>query len=449
MSHRTRSAPVVPDPLSSTVPKYDSTYGNPAAAFCVAAPAFAGPALASAPLAASALWLVSSNVLFAACQWASVVALAKLGAPVALGHLGLALAVATPVVLVTGFALRAYQATDVFRRYAFAAYLSLRLLANVVAGAVIVTAAVVSGLDAAAFAVVIPIGAAKLAEATSETCYGLAQRHDRMRFVAVSRMARGACGQLGLVTVVARGGTLADGAWALAAVWTAFLVAVDLPVASGLEPIFVRTPLATLGRLARESAPLGAVNGVFAVSQSLPRYLLQGSHGPAAVGYYTALAAVVPALSQLATAVCHAAAPRLGWTAATDAGRYRVLVGRLLGLAVLVSLLLTAGAALLGRGFLALAYADDYAAYHGTFVAVVLAAGLGVVNEVQYFALLAVRKLRAQLVIQSVGLGVTALAGLALVPRFGVGGAAGAAVLAGAATAAVGAWALLGRGSER
>src|SRR5262249_2429066 len=56
-------------------------------------------------LAGSALWLFSSNLLYAGCQWATVVGLAKLGSPAPLGHLGLALAAATPVVLITGFAL--------------------------------------------------------------------------------------------------------------------------------------------------------------------------------------------------------------------------------------------------------------------------------------------------------------------------------------------------------
>src|SRR5262247_1154296 len=46
-------------------------------------------------LAGSALWLFSSNLLYAGCQWATVVGLAKLGTPAPLGHLGLALADAT------------------------------------------------------------------------------------------------------------------------------------------------------------------------------------------------------------------------------------------------------------------------------------------------------------------------------------------------------------------
>jgi len=394
-------------------------------------------------LAASALWLLASNLAYAACQWGAIAGLAKLGAPTAVGRLGLALAVATPVVQITGFGLRAVQATDVVRRYAFCEYLHLRLAANVLAAAVIAAAARLGALDGDALAILVPIGVAKIVEATSETCYGLAQRHDRMRFVALSRVARGAVGLVGLIAIVARGGTLAAGAWALAAAWSAFLLLVDLPVAATLESPFARPRLRAVGRLARESAPLGGVQGLYAVSQNVPRYLLAASQGAAAVGYFTALAAINPPLSQVATAVCHAAAPRLG-AAAADARRYRRLVLRLAGLATAFGAVLVAGVVVAGRPFLALAYAEDYAARHVAFVVVAAGAALGLVNEVFYFALLALRRTRLQLGLECAAVAVTAAVGAALVPRFGLTGAALALVAAASARLLVGAGVVLG-----
>jgi len=176
-------------------------------------PRVAAPARGS--LARGALWLLASHVSYAACQWAALAALAKLGSAASLGHFGLALAVATPVVMVTGFALRTVQATDVHRRYAFSDYLSVRLIANLIAAA-IMGAVALAAFERAAGAILIPIGVAKLADATSETCYGLAQRHDRLRFVALSKATRGALGLMALVAVVGLGGTLEQGAWALA-----------------------------------------------------------------------------------------------------------------------------------------------------------------------------------------------------------------------------------------
>jgi O-antigen/teichoic acid export membrane protein len=396
-------------------------------------------------IAGPALWLFSSNLLYAACQWGTVVALAKLGAPSSLGHLGLALAVATPIVLITGFALRSYQATDVLRRYAFTDYLNLRLAANVLAAAIILAVGWLGGIERAAVAILIPITAAKIAEATSETCYGLAQRHERMRFVAISRMLRGAIGLGALVAVLAVTGSLAAGAWAMAGSWTVFLLLVDLRVARELEPILAKPDPAVLWRLARESAPLGAMHGVYAVTQSTPRYLLALAQGASAVGYYTALSAVGPAMAQLAAAVCQAAAPRLGWAASGDGSRYRALVLRLLGTALLAGALLVGGAILVGHRFLTLAYNESYAVYQGPFVLLVLAAALGVVSEVAYIAMVAARQLGLLLGVQCCGLLATALSGAIFVPMYGVGGAAVAAAFGGVGALVPATFILLGR----
>jgi O-antigen/teichoic acid export membrane protein len=386
-------------------------------------------------LAGSAFWLVSSNLLYALFQWATVVALARVGVT-SLGQFGVALAVTTPVVMLTGFALRAYQATDVVERYAFVDYLALRVVANLVAAALLAGIALAT-LDAATTAILVPLAVAKIAEATSETCYGLAQRQDRMAFVAWSKVVRGGLGLAAMVVVVALGGTVAEGMWALAGVWTVFLFAVDLLVARGLEPL-LRWPRWTSVRdLAVESAPLGAVTGAHAFTQSLPRYLLELTHGTAAVGYFTAFVSIVPALSQLGAAVGHAAAPRLGWAAAGDLPRYRALVRQLVAASAITTIALAVGAIAVGRPFLLIAYGSEYAAYQGTFVLLMLAAGLGVLNTLTTFAFIAVHRLGLQLGIQCLGLVVTGLAGALLIPTLSVPGAALALAAGGAAMAAV------------
>jgi O-antigen/teichoic acid export membrane protein len=397
---------------------------------------------AHAPLASSALWLLGSNLSYSACQWATVAVLAKIGPANGLGHFGLALAVVTPVVVVSNLSLRSYQATDVMRRYTFADYMNLRVLANLAAGAVIALAALVAGIDGPTGAILAPLAVGKLAEATSETCYGCAQRHDRMRFVALARAIRGAGGLAALIAVVGLGGSLAAGTWALAAAWTGFLLAVELPAAHALEPAFARPHVARLRRLASECSSLGVLNGLVALNQSIPRYILQAAYGAAAVGYFTALAGVGPAVSQLAAAVGHAAAPRLG-RAAGDGRRFRALVLRLLGTTAIAGAVLVLGTAAVGRPFLALAYAPDYATYQPAFVLLVAAAGLWAINMLSYFALLAMRRSVLQIVIQVLGIAVTVGTGLWLVPTYGVVGGAAATALSGFAMAAVNLWTLL------
>ncbi len=394
-------------------------------------------------LAANALWLLGSNIAYAACQWGAVVALAKFSAPESLGYFGLALAVTNPIVLVTGFALKAYQSTDVRGRYAFADYVNLRLAANLVAGALVGTIILLGIVGGTAGAVLVPVAVAKLADAISETCYGVAQKHECMRFVAIAKTVRGALGLLGLALVITLGGSVTAGAWALAAAWTGFLLVVEFPFAGRLEKPFGWPRGHVLWQLARDTAPLGGVAGVVALTQSLPRYLLQLTEGPAAVGYYTALASVVPVVSHLAAAVGNASAPRLGWAVLSDGRRYRTLVRRLTAVAAVASLTFATGAAVFGADFLRLAYTPDYAAYERTLVLVVVAAGFGVVNTVIYFALVAVRRVGFLLAIYTGGLVTTGTVGTILIPHLGLDGAALAAVAGSAVTAVLGARAAL------
>src|SRR5450755_1849007 len=71
-------------------------------------------------------WILTGNVVYAACQWGVIVALAKLGSSFMIGQFSLGLAIATPVLMFTNLHLRAVQATDACRLSSFGEYLRLR-----------------------------------------------------------------------------------------------------------------------------------------------------------------------------------------------------------------------------------------------------------------------------------------------------------------------------------
>src|SRR5512147_1698759 len=73
-------------------------------------------------------WTLAGNVVFAGCQWAMLVVLAKLVPPGLVGQFGLALAITTPVVVFANLNLRAMQATDARGEFAFGEYARVRAL---------------------------------------------------------------------------------------------------------------------------------------------------------------------------------------------------------------------------------------------------------------------------------------------------------------------------------
>src|SRR5690349_18837641 len=92
-------------------------------------------------------WALSGNIVYAACQWGMVVALAKLGNSFMVGQFSLGLAITTPVLMFTNLQLRAVQATDAKRQHPFGEYLGLRVMTTLVALSVIAAIAAFGGYE--------------------------------------------------------------------------------------------------------------------------------------------------------------------------------------------------------------------------------------------------------------------------------------------------------------
>src|SRR3954453_2324939 len=72
-------------------------------------------------------WTFAGNVIYAACQWAVLVVIAKLTTPADVGQFALGLAVTAPILIFANQGLRDVQATDAKRSFVFRQYLPYRL----------------------------------------------------------------------------------------------------------------------------------------------------------------------------------------------------------------------------------------------------------------------------------------------------------------------------------
>src|SRR5438552_2838114 len=86
-------------------------------------------------------WVLSGNLLYSACQWGIVVALAKLGSPKQVGEYALGLAVSAPIMLFANLQLRALMASDVTGQFRFGRFLAFRLISLAAALLVVAGAA--------------------------------------------------------------------------------------------------------------------------------------------------------------------------------------------------------------------------------------------------------------------------------------------------------------------
>lgn len=372
-------------------------------------------------------WTLLGELVFAACQWISLMVVAKLGSPEALGRYALGLAVATPVIVLANLHLRPIWVVDVrerpeHERASWADYLGLRLLMQPIALAAVALVCLIRGWPATTVAVVLLMALIRMAGSVSDIFYAPAQRAERMDPIGISRVLAGVA-WLGMLALgLALGsellalGLVALASFALTLTW-------DLHHARAHAPIRPRLDRAGLRRLVALALPMGLAAGLLGVTGNLPAYVLELDHGLAEVGFFAAVLSILQASGVVNVALGNAAIPRLAKLALGDPSAFWRLLIKLLAL---VGLLNGLGLALvLGFGdlYLRWAYTPEYAVYLPQLVIAALAAiVLGVANMLSQ-TLTALGRFRLQLVLNLVALIGSLGLSLWLIPGGGIEGA--------------------------
>jgi O-antigen/teichoic acid export membrane protein len=362
-------------------------------------------------------------VFYAAAQWAILSLIAKLGGSEMLGQYALAVALTTPLVMLSHLNLRAVLATDVDGRQPFGDYVAVRLGVSGLSLVGIAILALVSGHSGLA-AVILVTGLAQSSETVSDIYYGAMQRRDEMALIARSMIARG------LVSVCAFGLTLyvvRDLVWALAAVAmgrVALLLAYDRPRGAAGENL-TRSGLAAEMSILRAAMPLGVMLLLVSLNTNLPRYAIERFLGVGDLGAFAAVASFITVGSTVVNALGQAITPKLARHFSRREPEHFLRLT--FWLAASVCALGAAGtvvAAAYGQTVLRVLYRPEYAAHGGLLVAVMGTAIPGYVAIALGYAITAARAFDAQVPLFCVVAASCGGASWLLVPRFGLRGAA-------------------------
>ena len=400
-------------------------------------------ALNSQGIGSNLAWMVAGTLWSGFCQWAWIVALAKIGTIDMVGAFTLGQALAFPVLMFSCLNLRALYITDCRGTYRFLDYLALRLLTA--AGSVVFIAALAvaarypSGLSVSiAF-----IGVAKALEYVSDILYGLFHRQERMTGMSVSMMLRGtlSVGTLGIGAYST--GSLVWGCAGLVLSSAFVLLAFDIPRSLALLDIklpdalrecvlYARAVVAAgregrrrLGALALSGAPLGLVLMLVSLNVNIPRYFVERSLGMKDLGVFASIANLMAAGTVAIGALGQCVVPRLAkHFAAGEMRAFRALLWPL----VLGSLGLGAaglgGALVFGPQALAMIYRPEYSTRQDVLVWLMAASGALYLGVALGYAMTAVRCFTPQLPLIALSAAGTALTCMVLVPTLGLRGAA-------------------------
>jgi len=386
-------------------------------------------------------WAFAGNMLYGACQWGMLSALAKLGDASIVGQFTFGLAVSAPIFLFTSLQLRSVQATDARLQHRFGDCFTLRLLTTALALCVIFVVAPFATRSEPVRVIVLLISISKCIECMSDVIAGLFQREERLDRVATSLILRGAGSVLVFSLTFAYFRSLALSVVAMSGVWLAVLFFYDIPSARallGANDRFFHFDRRELRRLIMLSLPLGWVATIVSLTVNVPRYILQHDLGLADQGIFASLSYLIVAINLVVLALTQSAITRLSvMYAEGDMQRFKALLTKLSLLGVLVSVAGVPLALLIGRPLLTLIYRPEYGNHVLLLALLVAAAGLSMTGSFLFCGASAARAFRIQVPVYLLGLLVASSGTASLVPRYGMNGA-GISLLLSAATTVVG-----------
>jgi O-antigen/teichoic acid export membrane protein len=377
------------------------------------------------------VWAVAGNVVFAACQWGIVVALAKAGSTTMVGQFSLGIAIATPILMFSNCDLRAVQATDANHDFDFLEYVRLRAITTTLAFGAISLVAYLGRYGTQTALIIAAVGIAKAVEAFSDVHYGLFLLNGRLDRTGCSMMLRGVLAVIGMTAALVITGDVLRGCLAIGIVWFAVLVGFDMPRARVLirEASAARGTVQRLWMLTRIALPMGIVTTVASVNLQIPRYFVHAWLGDRNLGIFSALAYTTVAMTLVGDSLGQCVVSRLSRLFAEG---HRAKFAAHIRLLLLMASVVGAGGIaivhLFGPRLLRLIYSPEYAAHSHVFALLTVGAAIHFVASMLTVAITATRNFVVQVPMYVAMAVCTAVGCARWIPAWGLQGAAFAVI---------------------
>lgn len=318
-------------------------------------------------------WTCMGNAIYAAGQFAMLVLLTKLVRPELVGQYALGLALVYPVMMLTNMQLRSVMISDHRRQSHFGHYLGLRLLATVVALAIIFATTQVLRYRWELTAVVLLVAVAYGVETISDMYYARLQLHDRMAEISKSLIARALLSVFGLGVAVYFSRSLLWGVMAIVLARTAVLFGYDICERthgigekskwfSANQTMAPRFELGKQLELLWRSLPLGIVVLLTTLNASIPIFFIKHGLGERDLGIFSALGLTISIGNMAVVSLGQAAFTRLSRAYASRRfATFGSLLGKLLIFAAAIGVCGMIISKLAGREILTSLFRPEYA----------------------------------------------------------------------------------------
>jgi len=385
-------------------------------------------------------WTFVGNVLYAAGQMLILMLMAKLLDAERVGMYALGLAITTPIIIFSNYALRHLLATDQRSQTPFVHHFSLRIIMTAAAMLLIIGIVFFGGYRGELAAVILAIGLSKSIESISDIFYGLFQQHEQLNLMARSMIFRSVLMVPALAAGIVISGSAAWGVLGVAIAWFVVLVVYDIPqstqilrlIESASENMvagknrlrftFDAQALRTLSALA---FPLAITTLLVSFQVQVPRYLVERYLGITMLGIYAGMTYPIIALRTLVGALGHSAAPRLALYHAQGKPRaFRILLLKMTGIGLVGGIAVVAVIAVAGRTVLALLYQPEFLVHADVFIWIAIAGAIEFIVSFTGYGMTALRIFKVQPLLSAAAILLVSALCVWLIPTYGLAGAA-------------------------
>ncbi|WP_168123457.1 oligosaccharide flippase family protein [Paenibacillus sp. HB172176] len=370
-------------------------------------------------------WTFVGNVIYSGAQWLILVVLSKLGSVEMVGRYALALAIVTPIMLLTNLQLRVVQATDASQQFKFTDYLSLRLITTLFGFSILVTILIVMNYSFEVTLVTIIVCIAKIVESISDVFYGLMQQNECMDRIAKSKIIKGILSPMILGLIMWLTKSLVIGVISLTVLWLMVLVFYDFANARSIAKIRPKININNMIKLIKLSLPLGIVIMMSSLNNNIPRYFIEHYYDEKALGYFSALVYLVITGSTIINSLGQSASPRLAKYYSTKRNKEFInLTLIMVMIGVMIGIIGVFFSFLFKNQLLTLLYGEDYAMYSDVFILLMIAGAMLYTGSFVGYSVTAARAFKIQPIIGGIWVSASALSSFFLIPKYGLEGAA-------------------------
>lgn len=350
-------------------------------------------------------WTLFGNLANGLSHTTILCLIAKISSAHDVGQYSLAAAVIAPVLALCSLQLRSVQASDAQRRFSFGTYLSLRLVTSGIAMVAIIACSWWAP-EVATFGVIFPLAIARVGISLCDIVHGAMHQEERMDCVAKSQSISGVVQAATVIVVLLFTQSLAVACIAMAVAVFSVLLVYDLPTLQTIRPgvkIVARQELwhdsPKMLKLAWYTSPLGFVVFGFALTSSVPRFVIGHSIDTASVGVLAALMVPGVIMQQIVTALSQAALPRFAnYYETNDFRRFRSLLRRVLATNACIGGLGLGLAVVAGEEILRLLFTPEFSQHQAVFLGIMLASAINCAGAIGG-VLTATKRFRIQLLI--------------------------------------------------